>query len=72
VSFLVLAARRQSTSKKGPRSKLLPRRHWQRILAYRACSTDADSLQATAGLLLITGFACLGVAVYLIGGSRFW
>ena len=36
------------------------------ILAYCAYSKDAHA--ATAGFLLITGFACLGVAVYLIGG----
>jgi peptidoglycan/LPS O-acetylase OafA/YrhL len=41
------------------------------ILAYRAYSKDRGSLQATAGFLLVTGFACLGVAVYLIGGSPF-
>jgi hypothetical protein len=38
------------------------------ILAYCAYSKDA---QATAGFFLITGFACLGVAVYLIGGLPF-
>ena len=41
------------------------------ILAYCAYSKDAHALQATAGFLLITGFACLGVAVYLIGGLPF-
>ena len=41
------------------------------ILAYFAYSKDAHALQATAGFLLITGFACLGVAVYLIGGLPF-
>ncbi|MGE5367693.1 MAG: hypothetical protein ACM3PO_10575 [Betaproteobacteria bacterium] len=40
-------------------------------LACRAYSKDGDALQTTAGFLLITGFACLGVAVYLIGGSPF-
>jgi hypothetical protein len=40
-------------------------------LACRAYSKDAEALQATAGFLLITGFACLGVAVYLMGGSPF-
>ena len=39
------------------------------ILAYCAYSKDAH--EATAGFLLITGFACLGVAVYLIGGLPF-
>ena len=33
-------------------------------LAYR----DQLALQKTAGLLLIAGFACLGVALYRIGG----
>ena len=41
------------------------------ILAYRAYSKDAAALQAPAGFLLITGFTCLGVAIYLIGGSPF-
>ena len=41
------------------------------ISAYCAYSKDAHALQATAGFLLITGFACLGVAVYLIGGLPF-
>jgi hypothetical protein len=40
-------------------------------LAYRAYSKDAAALQVTAGFLLITGFTCLGVAIYLIGGSPF-
>ena len=39
------------------------------ILAYSAYSKDAH--EATAGFLLITGFACLGVTVYLIGGLPF-
>ncbi|HZH82580.1 MAG TPA: hypothetical protein VFD87_05500 [Phototrophicaceae bacterium] len=37
-------------------------------LAYRAYSKDRPILQKTAGLLLIVGFACLGVALYRIGG----
>jgi hypothetical protein len=40
-------------------------------LAYRAYSKDAAALQATAGFLLITAFTCLGVVIYLIGGSPF-
>jgi hypothetical protein len=40
-------------------------------LACRAYSKDTEALQATAGFLLMTGFACLGVAVYLMGGSLF-
>jgi hypothetical protein len=40
-------------------------------LAYRVYSKDAAALQATAGFLLITGFTCLGVAIYLIDGSPF-
>jgi hypothetical protein len=40
-------------------------------LAYSGCSKDAAALQATAGFLLITGFTCLGVAIYLIGDSPF-
>jgi hypothetical protein len=38
------------------------------ILAYRSYSKDRPTLQTTAGFLLIAGFACLGVAVYRIGG----
>jgi hypothetical protein len=34
-------------------------------LAYRSYSKN----RTTAGFLLIAGFACLGVAVYLTGGS---
>jgi peptidoglycan/LPS O-acetylase OafA/YrhL len=40
-------------------------------LACHAYSKDGGILQATAGFLLITGFACLGVAVHLVGGSPF-
>jgi hypothetical protein len=40
-------------------------------LACRAYSKDTEALQATAGFLLMTGFACLGVALYLMGGSLF-
>jgi putative effector of murein hydrolase len=38
------------------------------ILAYRAYSKDRQTLQTTAGFLLIAGFACLGFALYRIGG----
>jgi hypothetical protein len=39
------------------------------ILAYRAHLQNRPALQTTAGLLLITGFACLGVAISLVVGS---
>ena len=39
------------------------------ILAYRADLENRPALQTTAGLLLITGFACLGVAISLVVGS---
>ncbi len=38
-------------------------------LAYRAYSKDRPTLQRTAGLLLIAGFACLGVAIYTTGAA---
>ena len=41
------------------------------IFACCAYCKDAGALQAMAGFLLITGFARLGVAVYLIGGLPF-
>jgi peptidoglycan/LPS O-acetylase OafA/YrhL len=37
-------------------------------LACGAHSKDRPTLQTTAGLLLIAGFACLGVAIYRVGG----
>ena len=37
--------------------------------AYRAHLKNRLALQTTAGLLLITGFACLGVAISFIVGS---
>ena len=37
------------------------------VLAYRADLENRPTLQTTAGLLLIAGFACLGVAVFVIG-----
>ena len=36
-------------------------------LAYRAYFKDQRLLQITAGLLLIAGFACLGVAICSMG-----
>jgi hypothetical protein len=39
------------------------------VLAYRAHLKNRPALQTTAGLLLITGFACLGVAISLVVGS---
>lgn len=40
------------------------------LLAVRSnCSDDHKSLQITAGLLLITGFSCFGVALYHLCGS---
>jgi peptidoglycan/LPS O-acetylase OafA/YrhL len=39
------------------------------LLAYRAHLKNRTTLQTTAGLLLITGFACLGVAISFIVGS---
>jgi hypothetical protein len=33
------------------------------VLAYRACLQERPGLQTTAGWLLISGFACLGVAM---------
>jgi hypothetical protein len=36
-------------------------------LAYRAYFKDQRLLQITAGLLLIAGFACLGVAICRLG-----
>jgi hypothetical protein len=39
------------------------------VLAYRAHLKNRTTLQTTAGLLLITGFACLGVAISFIVGS---
>jgi peptidoglycan/LPS O-acetylase OafA/YrhL len=39
------------------------------VLAYRAHLKNRPALQTTAGLLLITGFACLGVAISFIVGS---
>jgi peptidoglycan/LPS O-acetylase OafA/YrhL len=38
-------------------------------LAYRAHLKNRPALQRTAGLLLITGFACLGVAISFFVGS---
>jgi hypothetical protein len=38
------------------------------ILAYRAYLKDQPALQTTAGLLLISGFACLGVAISFVVG----
>jgi peptidoglycan/LPS O-acetylase OafA/YrhL len=38
------------------------------VLAYRAHLKNRPALQTTAGLLLITGFACFGVAISLIVG----
>ncbi len=37
-------------------------------LAYGAYSRERLILQKTAGLLLVAGFACLGVALYRVGG----
>jgi hypothetical protein len=39
------------------------------VLAYRADLENRPTLQTTAGLLLIAGFACLGVAISLVVGS---
>jgi len=39
------------------------------VLAYRADLEKRPTLQTTAGLLLISGFACLGVAISLVVGS---
>jgi hypothetical protein len=39
------------------------------VLAYRAYLKARPALQTTAGLLLISGFACLGVAMSFIFGS---
>ena len=39
------------------------------VVAYRAHLINRPALQTTAGLLLITGFACLGVALALFVGS---
>jgi peptidoglycan/LPS O-acetylase OafA/YrhL len=36
-------------------------------LAYLVYSNNRPSLQKTAGILLIVGFACLGVAIYNVG-----
>jgi hypothetical protein len=36
------------------------------LSAYRGYCKDQLTLQTTAGLLLIAGFACLGVAIQLI------
>jgi hypothetical protein len=38
------------------------------VLAYRALLQNRPALQRMAGLLLITGFACLGVAISLVVG----
>jgi hypothetical protein len=35
------------------------------VLAYRTYSKNRPTLQATAGLLLIIGFACLGIVIGL-------
>ncbi len=39
------------------------------VLAYRAHLKNRPALQTTAGLLLIAGFACLGVSISFIVGS---
>ena len=39
------------------------------VLAYRAHLQNRQALQTTAGLLLIAGFACLGVALSFFAGS---
>jgi hypothetical protein len=39
-----------------------------RILAHGGYSKDRQTLQATAGFLLIAGFVCRGVAIYRTGG----
>jgi peptidoglycan/LPS O-acetylase OafA/YrhL len=39
------------------------------VLAYRAQLKNRPALQTTAGLLLITGLACLGVALSFFIGS---
>jgi hypothetical protein len=39
------------------------------LLACRAHLQNRPALQRTVGLLLITGFACLGVAISLVVGS---
>jgi hypothetical protein len=38
------------------------------VLAYRAHLKSRPALETTAGLLLISGFACLGVAISFVVG----